>query len=330
MADDIPHDGAPPEVPILLPAVEVEKSIADEAGKAAEDLAADFEAEAEAEAKVFALGPEPELLPLRVRPFDPAIYHPCMHTMAPGGMMRFNNFVDGVPEDILLREPNFHLSYNATVEDSRSCRGYGAVTTRDWYHELLPLRVHDLVNEAGFGLLCTGLTRYIASRALLGALVERWWDTTNSFHFSSAGEMMMTLYDFSMITGLGVEGDPIPFDMDMGQWKAAWIYLLRASPPLYRLVTVQYSWFLEHFRKSQPETQGEVEQCTQGSLMYLLGTTLFANKWNTVGLYLLRALVTLPWVRFYDWGGAGLTILYSYMSSSYCMKGDSIEGYWRA
>ncbi|KAL7249857.1 hypothetical protein ACSBR1_011939 [Camellia fascicularis] len=62
--------------------------------------------------------------------------------------------------------------------------------------------------------------------------------------------------------------------------------------------------------------------------MFLLGTTLFANRWNTVGLYLLSALVTLPQVRCYDWGGAGLSTLYGYMSSTSRRRGDRIGGYW--
>ena len=44
-----------------------------------------------------------------------------------------------------------------------------------------------------------------------------WWDTTNSFHFSSTGEMTMTAYDFAMITNLGIGGDLIPLDPDMGE-----------------------------------------------------------------------------------------------------------------
>ncbi|KAL7228205.1 hypothetical protein ACSBR2_007005 [Camellia fascicularis] len=134
--------------------------------------------------------------------------------MASGCMMRFDDFADSVPNDILLRKPGSHLSYGATEGDSHSCRGYGVVMTRDWYHEL-PLEVRDLVDKADFSLFCTGLLRHMASQALLRALVERWWDTTNSFHFSSTGEMTITPYDFSMITGLGVRGDLIPFDMDM-------------------------------------------------------------------------------------------------------------------
>lgn len=76
--------------------------------------------------------------------------------------------------------------------------------------------------------------------------------------------------------------------------------------------------------------QEEVEQYVRGFLMFLLSTTLFANRWNTVGLYLLSALVTLPWVRFYDWSGADLATLYGYMSSTSRMKTEQIGGYWRA
>ncbi|KAL7196139.1 hypothetical protein ACSBR1_036206 [Camellia fascicularis] len=176
MTDDVSHDDAPSEVPSILPPLaEVEEPAVAGADEEAEDIAADFK----------------------------------MHAMALGGMLWFDDFVSGVLEDVLLREPDSHISYSATEEDSRSWRGYETVTAREWYHKF-PTRVRELVNEAGFGLFYTGLSRHMASRALLGALVERWWDTTNSFHFSSTVEMSMTPYDFSMITGLGVEGIQSP------------------------------------------------------------------------------------------------------------------------
>ncbi|KAI7995871.1 Protein MAIN-LIKE 2, partial [Camellia lanceoleosa] len=62
----------------------------------------------------------------------------------------------------------------------------------------------EIIDEAGFGLFCAGLSRLIASRPLLGALVERWWDTTNSFHFFTVEDMTMTPYDFVMLTGIEV------------------------------------------------------------------------------------------------------------------------------
>ncbi|KAL7229712.1 hypothetical protein ACSBR2_008257 [Camellia fascicularis] len=64
--------------------------------------------------------------------------------------------------------------------------------------------------------------------------------------------------------------------------------------------------------------------------MFLFGTTLFANRWNTVGLYVLSALVDLPQVRLCDWGGVVLATLYGYMSSTSRRRGERVRGYWRA
>ncbi|KAL7172465.1 hypothetical protein ACSBR2_032035 [Camellia fascicularis] len=63
--------------------------------------------------------------------------------------------------------------------------------------------------------------------------------------------------------------------------------------------------------------------------MYLLCTTLFANRENTVGMYFLRALVRLPRVTEYDWGGTSLATLYCYMSSVSRRNVDLLGGYWR-
>ncbi|KAL7247091.1 hypothetical protein ACSBR2_002077 [Camellia fascicularis] len=140
-----------------------------------------------------------------------------------------------------------------------------------------------------------------ANPLLHRALVERWWDTTDSFHFSSIGELTLTPYDFSLLTGLQVGvGGPIPFDPDMAQWRAAQLYLLGVIPNAIGPRMVRYSWLLEHFSNLQPGTPEEVAQYTYGFLMYLLGTTLFANRENTVGLYLLGALVHLQRVGKYD------------------------------
>lgn len=85
----------------------------------------------------------------------------------------------------------------------------------------LPDYVRHIIDEADFGSFCMGLSHLIASRPLLGALVERWWDTIDSFHFSTVGEMTMIPFDFSMLTDIDVGGHPIPYDTDMGEWEAA-------------------------------------------------------------------------------------------------------------
>ncbi|GMP23854.1 hypothetical protein CsSME_00001311 [Camellia sinensis var. sinensis] len=106
---------------------------------------------------------EPEHIPLppRVRPFDPATYHPKVHVLPPSTV------------HLLLRELESHLSHNASEIDSRFTRGYGSTTVREWYMEL-PDGMRQIIDEAGFGLFYTGLSHLMASRTLLGALVERW------------------------------------------------------------------------------------------------------------------------------------------------------------
>ncbi|GMP48083.1 hypothetical protein CsSME_00015565 [Camellia sinensis var. sinensis] len=64
---------------------------------------------------------------------------------------------------------------------------------------------------------------------------------------------------------------------------------------------VRYSWFTEQFWGIEPKTVEETEQYARSFMMFLLGTTLFVNRANTVRLYLLSALVTLSrlWVYAY-------------------------------
>ncbi|GMP73604.1 hypothetical protein CsSME_00031310 [Camellia sinensis var. sinensis] len=261
------------------------------------------------------MDPEAELLPLSVRPFDPATYRPAIHVLPPDGLRQFRDFARG--------------------GDSHTVCGYGNVVARDWYTEL-PDAVCRIVDQAGFGAFYRGLSRLTASMPFLAVLVERWWDTTDSFHFSVAGDMTMTPYDFSMLTGIGVGGDPIPFDTDMDEWEAAQIYLLGEVSPLARPSFVRYSWFEVQFRvqpalvEESPMTQEAVERYARGFLMFLLGTTIFADQANAVPLCLLSALVDVNRILRYDWGGVALATLYGYMSSTSRCSGQLLGGYWRA
>ncbi|GMP81949.1 hypothetical protein CsSME_00036471 [Camellia sinensis var. sinensis] len=235
------------EVPIPEPAIGV--------GPA---LGADIEVE-----KVAAL------LPLAERSFNVATDQPRTHVPPPSAILRFKGFISGLDDDTLLREPIEHISTDASTVIARRIDGYSSISgPRRWY-ERFPAEVFTLVDAAGFGpFYCGALTDE-----------ERWWDTTNSFHFSSTREMTLTPYDFSMLTGLRVGRD-------------TQLQLLGAIP----------------------DTTNN-RMYTRGFLIYLLGTTLFANRENIVGLYILEALVHLPWVADYDWGGTGLASLYCYMSS---------------
>ncbi|GMP26726.1 hypothetical protein CsSME_00003045 [Camellia sinensis var. sinensis] len=202
---------------------------------------------------------DPMTLPLRTRPFIPERYRPAAHVLPRAVFRHFTSFDERAPVDLLLREPEQHLSHEAREGSSRSVRGYGSTAARDWYAEL-PEGVRDLVDLAG--------------RTLMAALVERWWDTTNSFHFSATGDMTMTPFDFAVLTGLDVGGWSIPYDEDMGEWEAAWMYLLGAHPPVDRVSRrVRYTWFSSHFRRAEmvPETPEETEQYARAPELEVVG-----------------------------------------------------------
>ncbi|GMQ06338.1 hypothetical protein CsSME_00050969 [Camellia sinensis var. sinensis] len=224
---------------------------------------------------------EPDIIPLppRMWPFDLEGYHLQEHILPPSTFHHFTDFARRAPVDLLLQEPESHLSHHAREVSSRFTWGYGSIIAREWYMEL-PDVVRHIVDEAEFRPYCMGLSRHPARRTLLGALVERWWDTTNSFHFSATGDMTMTPYDFSMLTGLDVADRP-----------AAWTYLLGAHPLIDRSSgRVRYTWFTEQYRRTTPETFEAIQEYARGFLMFLLETTLFSDKGNTVGLYLFSAL----------------------------------------
>ncbi|GMP25181.1 hypothetical protein CsSME_00002169 [Camellia sinensis var. sinensis] len=108
---------------------------------------------------------EPEYIPLppRVRPFDLERYRPEAHALPPSTVHHFSGFARSALADLLLREPASHLSHGASE---------GSTVAREWYMDL-PDGVHQIIDEAGFGLFCMGLSQLMASRTLLSALVER-------------------------------------------------------------------------------------------------------------------------------------------------------------
>ena len=86
--------------------------------------------------------------------------------------------------------------------------------------EALSPNIRNIVNDAGFGPFFETLlkkeTHEYKDLQLLLALSKCFQDTTCTFHFPGIGEVMLTPYDFSVITGLKLSGerihvnDPLP------------------------------------------------------------------------------------------------------------------------
>ncbi|KAH7866185.1 hypothetical protein Vadar_016817 [Vaccinium darrowii] len=76
--------------------------------------------------------------------------------------------------------------------------------------------VRELVDLEGFEPFIPTQTRTMHDHFIVTTLVERWRDSTNSFHLRFE-ESTMTLLDFSAITGLRVGREPLPFDSGIAQ-----------------------------------------------------------------------------------------------------------------
>ena len=72
--------------------------------------------------------------------------------------------------------------------------------------EILSLDIKNIIDEAGFQTFSQALlnqdTHEYKDLQLLLALLERFRDTMCTFHFLGIGEVMLTVYDFSIIIGL--------------------------------------------------------------------------------------------------------------------------------
>ncbi|KAI8550827.1 hypothetical protein RHMOL_Rhmol06G0137800 [Rhododendron molle] len=125
-----------------------------------------------------------------------------------------------------------------------------------------------MVREVGFREFVGVLTRASNDCQVVRALAERWWDTTNSFHFSF-GETTVTPLDFSAITGLRVGGVPIPFDATTGR-SAKFQRLMLGHALRAEKEDASYAQLLE-FWKEPPVDRVQEEQMVRCFLPYMLG-----------------------------------------------------------
>ena len=79
--------------------------------------------------------------------------------------------------------------------------------------EALSPNIKNIINDADFGTFFEALlnqkTYEYKDLRLLFALAEHFWDTTCTFHFPGIGEVMLTPYDFFVITNLMLGGERI-------------------------------------------------------------------------------------------------------------------------
>ena len=168
---------------------------------------------------------------------------------------------------------------------SLKSRGSLQVLKNTW--EALSPNIKSIINEAGFGTFFETLlnqeTHEFKDLQLLLALAECFWDTICTFHFPSIGEVMLTPYDISIITGLRLGGERIRVDDSLTSTKIK--KLLGVVPSRMKSKNIPLSWLCEN-----------IPQCdtmAKGSHMFMLlfiGTFLCSDLGSIVNVRYLWSL----------------------------------------
>lgn len=220
---------------------------------------------------------------------------------------------------ILYLSASSHIScllllHSSIFQPASRLKHYGSYgELLSWYGSL-PEAVRERVHTAGFGDFMTVVSPVQRSTDVLRAFAERWWATTNTFHFSF-GEMTITPLDFSMLTGLPCGGTAIPFHRDIHRDPVFLTRCLGARFAESAMFSEQISVsaLREFFRDYACETADDVDILARAFLLFLLGSSLLSSVDSTIHLGFLRALEDLDVTSRYDWGGAGLATLYGYI-----------------
>ena len=214
------------------------------------------------------------------------------------------------------------------LDASRLRAGGSPSSVRRWY-EVLPPAAKARVAETGFEpfILTISARSKKHDKKGLQALVERWMDTTHTFHLP-VGEMTITPGDFAFLTGISCEGRMIEFDCSIytPTVQAHYIHQLLGFVPRVRAGVIAYGELRAHWERRVPTTGWELDKLVRSFLLYSFGCTLFADAASSVDLCLLPPLRNLDTVREWDWGSPALASLYRGLDRC-CRGGSYVQGY---
>ncbi|KAK9997566.1 hypothetical protein SO802_022252 [Lithocarpus litseifolius] len=134
---------------------------------------------------------------------------------------------------------------------------------------------------------------------LLLALSECFWDTTCTSHFSGIGEVLLTPYDFSVITDLRLDGET------SNEIKK----LLGVVTCKMRTKNIPLMWLCKNITKCDIVAMG-----THMLMLLFIGTFLCPDLGSTVNLRYLWSLRNIEQIKNYDWGGMAYTTLLYFMT----------------
>ncbi|XP_026387471.1 protein MAIN-LIKE 1-like isoform X2 [Papaver somniferum] len=154
-------------------------------------------------------------------------------------------------------------------------------------------------------------------------IVERFWDTTNTFHFPF-GEMAFTPLDWVMLTGVNIgDGLDVPYDSEKYQFEYVSDNIFpdiqdaslcpKGASWKSNSITVKFlsSYFVPEKLRAAENDKAIAERVATSFFMYVLGQFFFSNAKNYIDAGWLAAFDDLDAVHTYDWGGAAFSRLYA-------------------
>ena len=192
--------------------------------------------------------------------------------------------------------------------------------------------IQDVLDRSGLAplLRCSHL---MVDKGLLSAFAERWHRDTSSFHLP-CGEMTITLDDVSTLLHIPVTGKffshPV---MSRDLACALLVSLLGVSlgeamveTSATRGAYVRFSWLRDVYAVQLQEDH--LENAARAFLLYLVGTTIFADKSSTyVSVVYLELFRDLDTVGRYAWGAAALAFMYEHLGDASMHHTKQLGGY---
>ncbi|KDP22974.1 hypothetical protein JCGZ_01731 [Jatropha curcas] len=241
-------------------------------------------------------------------------------------------------------------SFQSEVDLGKAHAG-GSSTDASAFWDLLYSPMRSRVVAAGFGDYAAGLRRTQPRfpPAMRYALMERWNDCTHSFIFGF-GEMTLTPADYTVITGLGFDGEVAPLDAryHTAVLGAELVRTLLGVPTRTRYTAqgyvsyeVVYKFWAERIRTrlaawrelpvdARPATPAytreERDQAARSFIFYIISSQLLCPSQNKGDPAVLACLQDLSVIGSYDW--ASLTLAHLYHGLDVWTRGSG-ESIWQ-
>lgn len=232
--------------------------------------------------------------------------------------------VPGLGRFPIVEDDKPHATEDITFSDAPTFKfkHRGCLASVIHYYKFISIhcpRVKYLIEKAGWEKLLN-IECNVTQHAVVDYIVERFWDTTNTFHFPF-GEMGFTPLDWVMLTGLSIgDGYVVPYDSSLYQFDYVREKIFpditqgtRGASWISNSITITYlsSYFKEDKLVAANEDSLLAHRIAIAFFMYVLGQFFFPNAKNYIDAGWLAAFEEIDKIQDLDWGGSAFSRLYA-------------------